>query len=123
MFDRLPAQVAGFQVQLGIERMDDPHLVTPAAGGNVEALFEELLIAQPQRAAFRGIDQGDEDHVALVTLELRRAAAKQAMHLIAVGREILAQQTIDRDRLIVADQRNYPETNRPSVFVDLILRL
>src|SRR5690349_9372615 len=101
--------------------MDDPHLVACAAGGNVEALFKELLVAQAQRATLRSINQRDEDYVTLVTLKLRSVPAEQAMQFVTVRRQVASQQAVNRDCLLIADQRNHAKTHRLARFVNLVL--
>ena len=41
----VPTKVVGFQIVVRSERMNDPHLVTSAASGDVETLFEKFLIS------------------------------------------------------------------------------
>jgi len=68
--------------------VDDPHLVTGPAGGNIKTLFEQFLIAEGERPSLRGIDKGDKNDIALVALELGGISAKQAMVLVAVRRKM-----------------------------------
>src|SRR5260370_36160258 len=70
MLDQLTAQVVGFEVVVGTEGVDNPHLVAGAAGGDVEALLDEFLVAQKARAALSSVNQRDEHDVAVVALEL-----------------------------------------------------
>jgi hypothetical protein len=65
--------------------MNDPHLIAGAASGDIKTLFEEFLIPQGERTALGGVDQGDEHHVALITLELRGVSAEHAMEFVTVG--------------------------------------
>src|SRR5229473_103637 len=60
MLNQLPAKVVRFQVVVGTERMNDPHLVAGAAGGDIKTLFEEFLIPQREGTALGGVHQGDE---------------------------------------------------------------
>src|SRR5882672_3960887 len=99
--------------------MDNPHLVAGAAGGDVETLLEQFLVAEGERAALRGVNERDEDDVALVALELRGVSTKEAMELVAVRRKMAAEQVIDLQRLIVADQRNHAEAGGLSGIVFL----
>src|SRR5579863_6194720 len=85
VLNQLPAKVVRLQIVVRTERMDDPHLVSGPAGGDIEALFEEFLIPKRKRTAVGGIDQRDKDNVALVALKLRGVSAKYAMELVAVG--------------------------------------
>ncbi len=64
--------------------MYDPHLIAGAAGGDVETLLEQFLIAERQGAALGGVDEGDKDDVALVALELRGVPAQHAALLVSV---------------------------------------
>ncbi len=91
VLDKQAAEVLGLKVVVGAERMDHPHLIARAAGGNVETLLEKLLVAHGKRAALRGIHKRDEDDVALVALELCGVAAKQAVKLVAIRRDTSAQ--------------------------------
>ncbi len=75
MFDQLAAKVVGLEIVVGTEGVDNPHLVTGATGGDVEALLEQFLIAKRERAALSGVDERDEDDVALVALELSGVTA------------------------------------------------
>src|SRR5207245_2027848 len=66
MLDQLAAKVVSLKVVVGAKRMNNPHLVAGAAGGNVEALREEFLVAEGEGPALRGIQQRDEDDFAFV---------------------------------------------------------
>jgi len=68
VLDQLPAKVVGLEVIVGTEGVDNPHLVAGAAGGYVEALLEQLLGGEGERAALRGVQERDEDDVAFVAL-------------------------------------------------------
>src|SRR6266481_1492558 len=103
--------------------MDDPHLVAGAAGGDVETLFEQFLVAKGERAALRGVNERDEDDVAFVALELRGVSTEEAMELVAVRGKMTAEQVIDLQRLIVADQRNHAEAGGLPGIVFLVFRL
>jgi len=109
MLDQLPAEVVRFQVVLRVERMNDPHLIAGAASRDVETLFEEFLVAQGERTTFGRVHQGDEHHVAFVSLELRGVPAEYAMEFVAVGRDVGTDQVVDFDGLLVANQRNHSE--------------
>ena len=89
--------------------MNNPHLVTGAAGSDIKTLFEEFLIAQGERTALAGIDHGDKHHVALVSLELRGIPAEYAMEFVAVGRDVRTDEIVDFDGLLIANQRNDSE--------------
>src|ERR1700741_1118275 len=123
MLNQLPAQIIGFQVVLRTERMDDPHLVAGATGCDVKALLEEFLIAQRKHAALGGIDQGDKHHIALVTLELRGVAAKDAMKFIAARGNMRADEIVDFDSLLIADQRYHADAQRLARVVLRVLGL
>jgi hypothetical protein len=84
MFDELPAKIVGFEVVVGPQRVDNPHLVASAAGGNVEPLFEEFLITQRQGSALCSVNEGDKNDVAFIALELCGIAAQQAMTLVSI---------------------------------------
>src|SRR3981189_2596290 len=88
MLDQLAAKVVGLEVVGGTERGEKPHLVAGAAGGDVEALLEQFLVAERERAVLCRINQRDEDDVAFVALELGGVAAQKAMEFIAVGRKM-----------------------------------
>ena len=109
MLDQLTAKVVRFQIVLRTERMNNPHLVTGAAGSDIKTLFEEFLIAQGERTALAGIDHGDKHHVALVSLELRGIPAEYAMEFVAVGRDVRTDEIVDFDGLLIANQRNDSE--------------
>src|SRR6266850_1793693 len=109
MLDQLPAEVVRFQVVLRVERMNDPHLIAGAASRDVETLFEEFLVAQGERTTFGRVHQGDEHHVAFVSLELRGVPAEYAMEFVAVGRDVGTDQVVDFDGLLVANQRNHSD--------------
>ncbi len=123
MLNQLAAKVVRFQVNVRAEGVNDPHLVACAAGSDIETLFEKFLIAQRERAAFSCIDQRNENHVALVTLELRGVSAQHPMEFVAVGRNVRANQVIDFDGLLVAHQRNHSEAQRLPRVVLLIFGL
>src|SRR3981189_461909 len=109
MLNQLAAKGVRFQVDVRAEGMNDPHLVACAAGSDIETLFEKFLIAQRERASFICIDQRNENHVALVTLELRGVSAQYPMEFIAIWRNVRANQVVDFDGLLVAHQRNHSE--------------
>jgi len=46
VLDQLAAKVVGLEVVVGTKRVDNPHLVAGAAGGHVEALLEQFLVAE-----------------------------------------------------------------------------
>src|SRR5260370_24110005 len=75
MLDQLTAQVVGFEVVVGTEGVDNPHLVAGAAGGDVEALLEEFLVAKRERAALSSVNQRDEHDVTFVDLQLSGVSA------------------------------------------------
>jgi hypothetical protein len=85
VFDELTAKIVGFEVVVGTQRVDNPHLIAGAAGGDVEALLEEFLVAKRERAALCGVNQRNEDYVAFVALELGGVSAEKAVELVAVG--------------------------------------
>src|SRR5438477_10191227 len=103
--------------------MHHPHLVTRAAGRNVKALLEEFLVAHGKWAALCSIHERDENNVALVALELRGVAAEQAVKLVAIGRDARAQEIVDFERLLIADQRKDYEAKRLARAVVLIFGL
>src|SRR5690348_4543303 len=123
MLDEKAAKVFGFQVVVRVEGMNDPHLVAGAAGGDVEALLEEFLVAHGKGAALRGVHERDENDIALVALELRGIAAEQTMEFVAIGRNMCAQEIVDFERLFIADERNNAEAERLARAVVLILGL
>jgi len=63
MLNQLPAKVVRFQIVVRTGRMNDPHLISGAASGDIEALFEKFLIPQRKR-------------IALVSLELHGVSAE-----------------------------------------------
>jgi hypothetical protein len=65
--------------------MNDPHLISGAASGDIKPLFEKFLIPQRQRTALRCVDEGNEHHVALVSLELRGVSAQYAVEFVPIG--------------------------------------
>src|SRR5215472_7696464 len=91
--------------------MDDPHLIAGAAGGNVEALLEEFLIAKGKLAAFGGIHERNEDYVALVALKLRGISAENAVEFVAVWRNVFAEEVVDFDGLLVTDKRDHAKAD------------
>ena len=123
MLDQLPAKVVGLQVIVRTERMHDPHLVAGAAGGDIEALLEKFLIPQRKRTALGGVDQRDEHHVALISLELRGVSAEYAMEFVAVGRDVRTDQVVNFDGLLVTNQRNRTETHRLTRVILLVFGL
>src|SRR5882724_1780242 len=123
MLNQLPPKVVRFQVVVRTERMNDPHLVSGAASGDIEALFEEFLIPQRERTTLSGVDQRDENHVTLVSLELRGVSAEHAMEFVAVRRDVCADQVVDFDGLLVANQRNYSEAQRLARIILLVFGL
>src|SRR5229473_3155725 len=123
MFDQLATKVVSLEVVVGTEGVDNPHLVAGAAGGDVEALLEQFLVAEGERAALRSVNQRDEDDVALVALELGGISAEEAVEFVAVGREMGTEKIVNLDGLFVADQRNHAEAGGLSRIVFLIFRL
>ncbi len=103
--------------------MDNPHLVAAAAGGDVEALLEEFLVAEGKRTALRGVHQRDEDDIALVALKLSGVTAEQAVEFIAVRRKMRAEKIVNLDGLLVTDQRNDAETGGLAGIVLLVFGL
>src|SRR5712692_10614769 len=107
MFDQLAAKIVGLEIVVGTEGVDNPHLVASAAGGDVEALLEQFLIAKRERAALSGVNQRNKDDVAFVALELSGVTAEEAMKFVAVGREMRAKKIVNLDGLFIADKRNH----------------
>src|SRR5216110_1947004 len=70
-----------------------------------------------------GIDKGNKNNVALVTLELSGVSAKHAMQLVPVGRDVRADEIVNLNRLLVTHQRHHTEAEWLSRVVLLILRL
>ena len=103
--------------------MNDPHLVFGAARGDIKTLLEEFLIPQRQGTALRSIDQRDEHHIALVSLELRGVSAEYPVEFVALGGYVRAHQVVDLDGLLVADQRNYSEAHRLARVILLVFGL
>src|SRR4029077_15136616 len=100
----LAAKIVGLEVVVGIEGVDNPHLVAGAAGGDVEALLEEFLVAEGERAVLRGVHERDEDDVAFVALELSGVTAQETMEFIAVGRKMGSEEIVNLDGLFVTDE-------------------
>src|SRR5712664_4755336 len=123
VFDQLAAKIVGLEIVVGIKRVDNPHLVAGAAGGDVETLLEQFLVAEGERAALRSVNQRDEDDVAFVALELGGISAEEAVELVAVGREMGTEKIVNLDGLFIADQRNHAEAGGLSRIVFLIFRL
>src|SRR5258708_33198333 len=123
MFDQLPAKVVRLQIVVGAQRVDDPHLIARAAGGNVETLFEKFLVAQGKGAMLGGIHKRNKNNVALVALELGGVSAKHAVQLVPVGRDMRANEIVNLNRLFVTHQRYHTEAERLSRIIFLILRL
>src|SRR5713101_6486296 len=109
VLDQLAAKVVRLEIVVGSKGMDNPHLIAGAAGGDVETLLEEFLVAEGERSALRGVNQRNEDDVALVALELSSVTAKKTVEFVAVGREMGTEKIIDLDGLLIADQRNHAE--------------
>ena len=83
-FDQLASQVLLFEIARRIERVDDPELIAGAAGGDVEALLESVIVAQRKRATgARTVHEGEENDIPLVALELRRIAAEETVAHVA----------------------------------------
>src|ERR1700682_2346603 len=122
VLDELAAEIVGLEVVTGAKRMDDPHLVAGAAGGHVETLLEQFLIAEGQGAALGSVDEGDKDDVALVALELRGVPAQNAAKLVSLWRDVLAKEIINFNRLFVAHQRDDTKTERLTCVIFLIFR-
>ena len=102
MLDELAAKIIGLEIVTGAKRMDDPHLVSGATGGNVETLLEEFLIAEGQGAALGGVDEGDKDDIAFVALELRGVPAQKVALLVSVRGDVLTQEIVNFNCLFVA---------------------
>src|SRR5712664_422403 len=123
VLDQLATKVVGLEVVVGTEGVDNPHLVAGAAGGDVEALLEQFLVAEGERAALRSVNQRDEDDVAFVALELSGVTAQKAMEFVAVGRKMGAEKIVNLDGLFVADQRDHAEAGGLAGIVFLVFRL
>jgi len=123
VLDQLTAKVVGLEVVVGTERVDNPHLVAGAAGGDVEALLEQLLVAEGERAALCSVNQRDEDDVAFVALELGGVSTEEAVELVAVGRKMGTEKIINLDGLFITDQRNHAEAGGLSGIILLVFRL
>ena len=123
VLDELAAEVVSFQVIVRAKGVDNPHLVPRAAGGNVETLLEEFLIAERQGAALGGVNKRDEDDVSLVALELRRVSAEDAMEFVAIGRDTRADEVVDFNGLFVPNERDYAEAHRLTGVILFVFRL
>src|SRR5260370_3994181 len=107
MFDPLAGKIVGIEIVVGTEGVENPHLVAGGAGGDVEAVLEQFLIAKRERAPLSGVNQRNEDDVAFVALELSGITAQKAMKFVAVGREMGAEKIVNLDGLFITDKRNH----------------
>src|SRR4029077_10078339 len=74
-------------------------------------------------SAVGSVNQGDEDDITLVALELRGVSAEHAMEFVAIRRNVSADQVVDFDGLLVAHQRSYAEAQRLARVVLLVFEL
>src|SRR5260370_25728679 len=109
MFEQPTQKIVGLEIVVGTEGVDNPHMVAGPAGGDVEALLEQFLIAKRERAALSGVNQRNKDDVAFVALELSGVTAEKAMKFVAVGPEMGTEQIVNLDGLFIADQGNEDE--------------
>src|SRR5262249_1457975 len=123
VLDELAAEIVGLQVVVWAQGVNNPHLVARTAGGNIETLLKEFLIAEGKRAAFGSIDKRNKNDVALIALELCGVSAKYAVELVAIRRNTRANQVVDFDGLLVANERDDPETHRLACIILLVFGL
>ena len=123
MFDKLPAKIVRLEMVLRAKRVDDPHLVAGAAGGNVKPLLEEFLVAKRKWTVLCRIDKRDENYITFVTLELRGVPAEDAMKLVTLGRNVPAKKIVNFDGLLIANERDNSKTERLTRFIRFVLRL
>src|SRR5258708_12420946 len=102
--------------------MTTPPLGACTAGSDMETLFEQFRIAQRERTALGGIDNGDKHHVALVSLELCGIPAEHAMEFVTVGRDVRTDEIVDFYGLPIPNQRNHPQTHPLARAILLIFR-
>ncbi len=105
--DQLEAKIPFLEVAVGIQRIDHPHLVAGPAGGHVVALDEHFLGAQGQRAVRGRIHQRQEDHVALVALELGGGAAHHPSFAVFGQVEVAGEQAVDGQSLLLAHHADH----------------
>src|SRR5213594_155888 len=89
---------------VGIHRVDDPQLITRAAGRYVVDALPLVRATQGQRLALRrGIDDREEDDVALVPLKLGGVAAQDPAASILGRAHAPSQDRVDLERLLRAN--------------------
>jgi hypothetical protein len=123
VLNETPPQVAGLKVRLRVQRVNDPHLVSRAAGRHVISLLEHLLVTKIERSIRRGVHNGKENHVSFISLKLRRGSTEQAMPFIRVGSEVGSQEAVDLQSLLLAYKGNDANAGWGSELVGLVLCL
>jgi len=93
-------EVAGLEVCLWIQGVDNPHLVACPAGGHIEPLLEHLLVTKVEDFACWGIHNGQENYISLVSLKLRGRATQQTMPFVQVGSKVRSQEAVDFQSLL-----------------------
>jgi len=69
------------------------------------------------------VNEGDEDDVAFIALELSGVSAEETMEFIAVGRKVGTKEIVNLDGLFIADKRDDAEAGGLSGIVLFIFRL
>src|ERR1700674_4634275 len=103
--------------------MNNPHLISGAARGNVEALLKHLLFAEWQGPAFSSIHDRKEHEIALVTLKLCCSTTENSAALKFFRRKASAQLLLDLERLVFPDKRDNANRYSFSMFVQLVFLL
>ena len=93
--------------------MHEPQLIARAAGGDVVALLGRVVLRHAQSVAGRRVDHRQQNHVALVALELRWIARREMTPLQLHRADVLHREIFDEIRLILAEERD--GTQRPPV--------
>ena len=95
-------EVAGLEVRSWIQGVNNPHLVSRPAGGHIEPLLKHLLVTKVEGIAYRGIHDGQENYISLVSLKLRGRSTQQTMPFVQVGGKVRSQEAVDFQSLLLS---------------------
>jgi len=93
-------EVAGLEVCLWIQGVDNPTSVACPAGGHIEPLLEHLLVTKVEDFACWGIQNGQENYISpRISFIIARTCHTANDAVRTVGSKVRSQEAVDFQRL------------------------